>query len=456
MLEPTPSQAPGPILLPDGLPRLSRAQRPRTTVRVGFLSVLMLMGMGAGTSLSAQTPAGADRLTPELLEHRAVADALRWLESNFPEQVEEWIRITEIPAPSRLEAERGAYLAEQMRIEGLDVTVDDMGNVTGVRRGTGDGPTLVFAAHIDTVHPIETDVTVTRDGDILRAPGIFDNSASVANMMATIRALNRAGIRTEGDLVFVGTSQEELGLRGMIHWLETNPGVADMLIALDGGLGSINYGALGIYWTRFHFHGEGAHTNQSAGRPHPVRALSDAVRSIYELRIPEGRGGAVYNVGMLDGGSIFNAIPERVSFTMDLRSVNPVLLDSLQAEIEARVAAAAEAHGVRWEAEVENRMPAGGTSETLADRLTHPLLVTARSVYGHLELGNRLHPSGSTDSNAGVTRGIPSISVGRSLGGDQHTLSEWSDVPSALPATRAVLLLAVALAGLDPTSGVHP
>ena len=88
-----------------------------------------------------------------------------------------------------------------MEAEGLEVTTDSIGNVTGIRRGTGGGPTIVFAAHMDTVHPEDTDVSVTRDGEVLRAPGIFDNSASVANMLATIRALNRAGVRTSYNFV---------------------------------------------------------------------------------------------------------------------------------------------------------------------------------------------------------------------------------------------------------------
>jgi tripeptide aminopeptidase len=432
------------------IPRPAALRSPVRALRPGWplLAFIPCVLIGLPEGGGAQEPQEGSRFSPALMEHPRVARALAWLEENFDAQVEEWIRINEIPAPSGMEEERGRYVAERMREEGLEVRIDAIGNVIGLRPGTGEGPTLVFAAHIDTVRPMDVEVTVRRDGEILRAPGIFDNSASVANMLAMIRALNRAEIETDGDLVFIGTAQEEVGLRGMIHWLDENEGTTDMLIAMDGGLGAIPYGALGIYWTRYHFRGEGSHTNTSAGRPHPARALSDAIRSIYEIEIPEGRGGAVYNVGMLDGGSIFNAIPERVSFTMDLRSVNPVLLDSLHHEIEARVAAAAEAHGVEWEAEPVTRNPAGGTEEELQDRRRHPLVVTAEHVYGHLELPNHPVASGSTDANAGVVRGIPSISVGRSRGGDQHTLSEWAHWPSALPATQAVLLLGLALAGV--------
>jgi acetylornithine deacetylase/succinyl-diaminopimelate desuccinylase-like protein len=413
----------------------------RALVGLGWCVLLLPAGVAAQQTYPT-------RFSNALVEQPAVRDALRWLEADFPRHVEEWIRITEMPAKSGQEQARSAYVKAQFEALGLTVTIDSIGNVMARRPGTGGGETVVFAAHLDTVHPMDTDVTVKRDGSVLRAPGIFDNSASVANMLAMARALHATGVRTRGDIIFIGTTQEEVGLRGMAWWLDHNPGEADVLVALDGGLPSVNYGALGIYWTRYHFTGEGSHTNTSAGRPHPARALADAIRSIYEIRIPEGRGGAVYNVGMLDGGNIFNAIPQDVSFTMDLRSVNPALLDSLDVEIDRRVTAAARAHNVGWHKETDTRNAAGGTVDMLADRRAHPLVQTALDAHAFAGIRSTAVPSGSTDSNAGVVRGIPSISIGRSNGGDQHTLSEWSDVDSALPATRIALLIAVAMAGL--------
>lgn len=418
--------------------------------RAAVTLLTLLLSTGAPAGLAAQ--ATGSRFTDQVRANRTVQDAVQWIDDNYDAQVEEWIRITEIPAKSQHEQERAAYVRAQMEAEGLEVSTDSIGNVTGIRRGTGGGPTIVFAAHMDTVHPLDTDVSVTRDGDILRAPGIFDNSASVANMLATIRAMNRAGVRTQGDVVFVATVQEELGLVGMNYWLDHNEGVADMLVAMDGGLGGVSYGALGIYWTRYWFRGEGSHTNSSTGKPHPVRALAEAVDHIYELKIPEGRGGAVYNIGMIGGGKIFNGIPQDVFFTMDLRSVNPVLLDSLDAEIESRVAAAAADHRVRWDMERVQQSPAGGTPAQLGDRANHPVVVTALDVYNSLDIPTRAIPSGSTDGNAGVVRGIPSIAVGRGTGGDQHTLTEFADGTSARDATKAIVYLAASLAGVVPAA----
>ncbi len=313
---------------------------------------------------------------------------------------------------------------------------------------------MVFAAHIDTVHPLETDVTVRRRDGRLYAPGVFDNSASVANMLQAARAIRHAGLTFRGDIILIGTAQEEVGLKGMYYWLERNPGVTDMLIALDGGLGPVMYGALGIYWSRMVFSGEGSHTNTSRGRPHPARAAARCILDIYDIPLPppDSPDPAVYNVGMMRGGHVVNAIPEEISFTVDLRTVDPVLLQSLDSAIVSACERAAALEGVRFERQFIQRSEAGGTTAQLSERRQHPLVVTAINVLKHLGWqfrgGREAVATGSTDANAGVVMGIPSIAIGRSVGGDQHTLREWSDIETAKIGTKQIILLAAALAGV--------
>lgn len=403
----------------------------------------------------AQETSYPSSFSPRLAENRTVQDALRYIDERFDAQVEKWTRITQIPAKSRQEEARAAYVRTELEALGLDVAIDSIGNVIARRPGTGNGPTVVFAAHLDTVHPVDTDVTVTRRNGQLRAPGVFDNSASVANMLQAARALHAAGLSTKGDVIFIGTVQEELGLMGMKYWLDQNPGVADMLVALDGGLGPISYGALGIYWSRMHFSGAGAHTLNSRGRPHPGRAAARCILDIYTVPLPSPTDPvpAWYNVGIVSGGKVVNAIPQEVAFTVDLRTVDAALITQLDAAIVAKCRAAAAAEGVDFRREWIQRSAAGGRPEQLADRRTHPLVQTAIDVLEYLGFafgdGPKAVPSGSTDANAGVVRGIPSVSVGRSLGGDQHTLSEWADVDSARIGTKQIILLVAALAELD-------
>lgn len=392
--------------------------------------------------------------SPALAEVPAVRDALNYVDDNFDAQVAEWIRITEIPAQSRHEQRRGEYLRAQLEALDMEVSVDSIGNVIARRPGTGDGPTIVFAAHIDTVHPLDADHTVTRKDGRLHAPGIFDNSASVTNMLTAARAMHAVDLKTNGDVLFIGTVQEELGLRGMNYWFDHNPGVADMLVAIDGGIGTVSYGALGIYWSRMVFSAEGSHTNSSRGKPHPARAASRCILGIYDIPLPDRDApvGAVYNVGIVRGGEVVNAIPQEVSFTVDLRTVDPVLLERLDTAIVNACMEAGREEGVEFHREIIQRSPAGGTPDQLADRRQHPIVQTAVDILKYLghDFGNRptAVASGSTDANAGVVRRIPSISVGRSYGGNQHTLTEWSDIESARIGTKQIVLLTAALAEL--------
>jgi acetylornithine deacetylase/succinyl-diaminopimelate desuccinylase-like protein len=268
--------------------------------------------------------------------------------------------------------------------------------------------------------------------------------------------MDAAKLRTRGDLVFVATVQEEVGLKGMYHWMEQNKGVADMVVALDSGLGPVNYGALGIYWSRMKFTAPGAHTNNSRGQPNPARAAAQCVTDIYTVPLPpaDATVSAVYNVGgLMTAGNVVNAIPPEVTFSVDLRTVDADLLQSLDAAIVAKCQAAAASHKVGFTREWIQRSEAGGRPEQLTDRRAHPLVQTAIDVLRYLGVelpkGREAVASGSTDANVGVVQGIPSIAVGRARGGDQHTLQEWSDIESAKIGTKQIILLASALAELQ-------
>lgn len=402
--------------------------------------------------VTGQTTAGS-KFDPALATSPPVRAALAFVDAHFAQQVDEWIRLTEIPAPSGEEGQRAAYVRTQLEALGLTVEVDSIGNLWTVLPGAGDGPRLVLAAHLDTVHPLGTDLTVHRTDSTLHAPGVFDNTASVANLLALARAWQAAGVRARGDVVLLWTVQEELGLRGMAYWLDHD--AADLLVAVDGALGPVHYGALGIYWSRMVFSGAGSHTNTSRGKPHPMRAAARCILDIYGIPLPDPAApvSAVYNVGMIRGGRVVNAIPEDVAFTVDLRTVDPVLLERLDSTIVATCQIAATAESVTFRREWMLRTAAGGTPDQLAPRATHPLVLTAVDVLRYLGWsfagGPAAIPSGSTDANVGVVRGLPAISVGRARGGDQHTLREWADIATARTGTRQLVLLAAALAGVD-------
>jgi acetylornithine deacetylase/succinyl-diaminopimelate desuccinylase-like protein len=402
-------------------------------------------------ALAAQP--GASKFSRALAERPDVAQALGYVDQHFDAQVKAWIALTEIPALSTHEQKRAAYIRGQLEALGLKPTTDAIGNVTARRAGTGGGPTILFAAHMDTVHPLDTDLTVKRLPDgTMHAPGVFDDTSSDVELLQMLRALDAAKVATKGDLIVVFTVQEELGLKGMYYWFDHAAKAPDMMVAIDAELGAIDYGALGIYWSKMKFSAAGAHTMNSRGAPHPARAAAQCITDIYTVPLPPADAPvpAIYNVGMLGGGTVVNAIAPEAWFTVDVRTIDPDLLKQLDAQIAAKCQAAATAQKVTFTREYIQKSEAGGRPEALANRLTHPVVRTAVDVLTYLGVpivpNGVPVPTGSTDANVGVTRGIPSIAVGRSRGGNQHSLTEWADVDSAKLGTKQILLLAVALA----------
>ena len=146
--------------------------------------------------------------------------ALDYLDQDSDRYVRELIQLTEIPAPPFAEENRAAAYLELLRAAGLDdVVQDEIGNVMGLRPGVGGGPLLAVAAHLDTVFPAETDVMVRRNGTRLMAPGIGDDTAGLAAVLAVIRALDAASMSTTSDILFIGNVGEEGpgDLRGVKH-----------------------------------------------------------------------------------------------------------------------------------------------------------------------------------------------------------------------------------------------
>jgi len=205
--------------------------------------VLCAFLLSDATSIAAQS----SRFEPALLERPDVRAAMQSVDTRAGAIVDEWIKIVEIPAPSGKEQARTEYIRAEMQRVGLtDIRTDDIHNVSGVRKGTGGGPTVVFAAHMDTVFPAGTSVQVTREGNILHAPGVGDDTANLMATFEMFRALERAKVQTAGDLIFLASVQEEVGSLGAKYWLEKSGYKPDMFVAADGPDMRVWYGALRI------------------------------------------------------------------------------------------------------------------------------------------------------------------------------------------------------------------
>ncbi|MEP3653437.1 MAG: M20/M25/M40 family metallo-hydrolase [Litorimonas sp.] len=384
-----------------------------------------------------------------LKNETAILAAFETIKSHRDENNRDMIALNEIPAPPFGEEKRAKRLARMFREAGLtDVKIDEVGNVIGMRPGRSATKTIALGAHIDTVFPIETDVTVRREGDKYIAPGIGDNTRGVVVLLSLIKALEAHNIRTEHNLMFVGNIGEEgLGdLRGIKHLYRDGAPKIDSFIAVDGGSDDrLVYGGVGSYRYRVTFKGPGGHSWGDFGDANPHHALGRATTLFSERAKTVSSTGprTSFNVGRIGGGTSINSIPFESWMEVDMRSVSVEKLDEMDAVFKQAIQdGLAEENAARTRGEpitvdikkVGDRPVANGDANS-------PLVQQALAAIGSFGLDPQLRTS-STDANIPISMGLPAITISR--GGKSegaHSFEEtWTDIESHRAIQIALLI----------------
>lgn len=418
-------------------------------------------------------------LSPEqLMRDARVAAALAWLRERSEETLTEQVAFCEVPAPPFGEEARGEHLMARLKAEGLhDVRRDSEGNIIARVPAQQDGPSVVIAAHLDSVFPPEVHPKVQRHGQILRAPGIGDNARGLTCMLMLARTLRRFGLKARRPIVLVGSVGEEGAgnLRGVRHLLahEIAPESIGAFLVVDGlHAGYITCSGQGVIRERVICRGPGGHSYAHFGRPNPIHALGCALAQIAALseRLAPWRNDpelsalptATCSVTRIGGGTSINALPEEAWFELDLRAADANKLAEVHAAYRAAVEQAVTAEHGRGAYErpgttteklsltfkVLGERPAGRMPEDAP--LVQAALAAARCITGSAHLGE----PASCDVNIPLSLGVPGVVIGGGgSGGDTHALTEWYDATDSYQGPQLLLLLTLMAAGLaDPAS----
>src|SRR5262245_28371620 len=401
--------------------------------------------------ISAVATAQQPTTVQSLMQDATVRAALDAAKSSEPQTIEDQIRFCEVPAPPFKEMARGEVLKRAFTQLGLtNVRVDRVGNVLGDRPGDRLHPHLVLAAHLDTVFPEDTSVKVTRRGHVLEGPGIGDNCRGLAVLIAVIRSMNQAAVRTPGAITFVADVGEEgLGdLRGMKALFgETMKGQIDRFVSLDNADPHVTVIGVGSHRYRITFKGPGGHSFAEFGMPNPANALGRAIAKIAEFQVTDNPR-TTFNVGRIGGGTSVNAIPSEAWMEVDLRSSDSSALAALDAKFRQAVDRATAEENARWGRpgvvtvvkELVGDRPAGSISEDA------PIVATALAAARAVGLPSGLS-EGSTDANIAMSLGIPAITIGGGgLSMNAHAPNESFDGTDSWKGTQNVVLLTIALA----------
>ena len=410
-----------------------------SSMRSALLILLVLL-----ISVSARPQSPADEVKAIQDDSRVTA-AFDFIDKDRDAILREWIAITEINAPSKQEQERARYIESLLRKHKLDIRYDEVGNLIATRKGTGGGPVAVFDAHLDTVFKPGLKIKATvRDGRVY-APGVGDDTRNIEALLATIRALDAAKIKTKGDIVFLFTVDEEEEMTGAEHYTKQNKGKVDYYVALDGGYEGFTYAGIGINWYRHHLIGPGGHTRSRTPPYSATLPMSRAISRIYELKVPANPSSNL-NIGMLGGSEVVNAKASDAWFSVDLRSTSNEVLADLEKQIATILDEEAKRVGMTVKTDVLSKSPAAVLPGNRESRLVKIAEAVHRAMGFNPPIGN----AGSNNSSAALLAGITSISTGAGPCADAHALTENCEIEPLYRGIKKILLLELALVGLAP------
>jgi acetylornithine deacetylase/succinyl-diaminopimelate desuccinylase-like protein len=411
------------------------------------------------TTLRAGLQKSADPNPAEALARNPrVAKALESIDRSLGWITDQQTQLTEIPAPTFQEEKRAAAVRTLLASSGLKMRIDSAGNVIGERPGSSRKDVLLLSAHLDTVFPPGTSVRVRKDGRNLAAPGISDNGAGLAALVALARAVHEAKLQTRMTLIFAANTGEEGegNLRGMRKLVESYRGRLRAVIAIDGAsVEHVTTMGLGSRRIEVTLSGPGGHSWADFGLPNPIHALARGLARFLEVRVPDTPR-TTYNVGVIEGGTSVNSIPDRASIKVDFRSESEAALESLESALRKAI-------GDGVDAEMDAARQAGHPGaprldakfKSLGVRPVGELPADSPLLEALLDadrfLGNRSHlERSSTDANIPLSLGIPAIAIGGGgRAGGAHTLAEWYDPTGRDLGLKRILLTALAVAGIE-------
>ncbi|WP_071431590.1 M20/M25/M40 family metallo-hydrolase [Angelakisella massiliensis] len=353
----------------------------------------------------------------------------QYIQDHSGEALELLTTLAAIPAPSNQEEKRVEFCRSWLRQQGAsEVLVDPALNVICPVGNWKEGPVSIFMAHTDVVFPDTDLLPVVRDGNILRAPGVGDDTANLtALLMAAKFVLQRGLVPREGGVLFVANSGEEgLGnLKGSRQLMADYGKRTRQVISFDGGTGGIINRAVGSRRYRVEIRTEGGHSYGDFGNRNAIAVMASLIDALYAVKVPQG-GRTTFNVGVIKGGTSVNTIAQQAEMLYEFRSDCREDLEIMERHFQALIAAW-QTKGVTVEVQLVGERPTMGPVDPAAQQALVEQICAATRRWSDQEL--RLK-SGSTDCNIPLSMGIPSACTGCYIGGGAHTREEWLRIDS--------------------------
>lgn len=337
--------------------------------------------------------------------------------------------LAQIPAPSHKEHKRVEWVKKFIEDLGGECYVDQALNVVLPLSCEGCDEITVFMAHTDVVFPDETPLPLVEDGDIIRCPGICDDTANLTGLLMITKYILENKLTPKKGLLIVANSCEEgLGnLKGSMQIMKDYAGRIKDFVSFDGGFGSVVNDAVGSHRYSVTIKTEGGHSYGNFGNRNAIAIMASMIDTLYTMKVPP-MGKTTYNVGNISGGTSVNTIAQDANMLYEYRSDS---LESL-AIMEKFFDSVCESYknmGIELTVDVLGKRPCkGDVDEAELSRLTNRALEIGEGLTG-LKYSTG---AASTDCNSPLSVGVPAVCMGLCEGSGAHTRQEYL-VASSLP-----------------------
>lgn len=339
-----------------------------------------------------------------------------------------------IPAPSHHEQARAEFVCKWFQNQGFFAYIDDALNVICPWGVTDENDVIAVMAHTDTVFPDRTPMPFEETPRYFRCPGVTDDTAQLSVMMIVARYFMKNYLPPKTGILFVANSCEEgLGnLKGSRRIVTDYGSRLQALITLDGGstFQRVVNEAVGSHRYCVTVRTEGGHSFNAFGNRNAIHVLAQMIGDLYAIEVPQnGDSKTTYNVGTIEGGTSVNTIAQEARMRYEYRSDDRECLAKMK-QMFFDVVERYREMGYDVEVELIGDRPCTGDVDREKQRALEDL-VNASILRVTGEPAD--FASGSTDCNAALAAGIPSVCVSACLGGKCHTREEYLDLDSLEP-----------------------
>lgn len=282
-------------------------------------------------------------------------------------------------------------------------------------------PATLVDAHVDTVFP-DTRIHIRKEQEVWHAPGISDNTGSVALLMTLIRELHRTAHHAPLLVSFTTGEESHGNLRGIRQVIADWKTQISGVLALDLDLSQFSICGPGSSRHSFKLQGKGGHSWKDFGSPNPLFLFTDWLVELRQ-RFTWEKSQDTLNIQLETDRSGVSCIPSQLCGDLEIRSMQQVHIEERTQWVQESLNQLARQHDLDLSLEFHGSRPAGSSDKQ--SYLFQALQAT------HAELGLPMQEVvASTNINLPASLGIPAVCTGHYVRGGVHTRAELLHTPT--------------------------